>query len=958
MLFIASGGELSCTVSENLVFTDSIIVNGSFSSSAAGTRSFAKGLIVNGSFDAGTGACTFASNNLVIGGVGLKEFGGNVTITGITVYNYDSVTIAGTLGGNGTFVNSTDTSYAGLNGNVTITTLTAPGVGNTVVYGRASSLTMPSTTAYHNLIISGAAGSAKTLSNNITVNGDLTIMSDGNLNVSTSNYSITLYGNFINDGVFAPRTATSNFTMAGTSQNISGAASTIPFNILTINSGSTTTLVQDISLVNTLNVNSGGVLDLDTYSANRTAGGGTITVAGSLLLKATSGGQTGSNFPLNFTTVTLTGGTVNYNANGGGQTVYATTYNNLTLGNSSGSHTLAGNTTISGALTFSGGKLALGSNTLALNSTLSGMTSTSCFSANASSSLSIGGTGALGTNVYFDQTTPGTTNRLTNFTYDRTSQTITLGDTVEITGMVTPTAGLLATSDKLKLISNATGDAGILEGSGSYISGAVTVQRYIPSSGRRWRFLSSPSVGATLADWQTDIYITGSGGATNGFDATVSNQAGVYSYNEAATGDLNQGWTEAGNITDALTPGKGFRIFVRGDRSPGRLDGSISTQNAVTLKIVKSVTSGDVNMLPTYTSTGVLANDGWNLMGNPYPCAIDWNAFHDAGRTGSSPNYSGTDYQKLDAVVYVIDPGGASTAYTSYNAFSGAVVGDLAGGIIPSGAAFWVKAAAASPAMTMKEMYKTSTAAGSVFKSVPENVQFSVKVLKDGLIGDETVVKYVEETTEGLDAYDIAKMYGMDINISSIGNDGSFLAANYKPFNGESDTIVLSLGFSESGHYELLFNEPQNMGIMSNLTVYLWDVYNNTFTDLRRTHTYPFDVDINTRATLGSERFKIIVGALATGLEEKNADGNSGKFSLYPSISSGPLTILATTQTSVDNLSIETVDPSGKTISVIKNPEWNGHQFTMNLSAYQPGLYLIRIVDGNRVVQTLKSIRQ
>jgi hypothetical protein len=69
-------------------------------------------------------------------------------------------------------------------------------------------------------------------------------------------------------------------------------------------------------------------------------------VAGTLILGGISGGQTGSNFPTNFSTLTMTGGTVNYNRTAGGQTIYSNpSYNILTMGNTSGTQTAGGNIT-------------------------------------------------------------------------------------------------------------------------------------------------------------------------------------------------------------------------------------------------------------------------------------------------------------------------------------------------------------------------------------------------------------------------------------------------------------------------------------------------------------------------------------------------------------------------------------------------------------------------------------
>jgi hypothetical protein len=89
--------------------------------------------------------------------------------------------------------------------------------------------------------------------------------------------------------------------------------------------------------------------------------------------------------------------------------------NNLTINNSAGV-TMSVSKEVNGALTLTSGKLAIGANnTLLIDGTISGVTATNSITGSSTSNLTIGGTGALGS-LFFDQTTPGTTNLLNNFT--------------------------------------------------------------------------------------------------------------------------------------------------------------------------------------------------------------------------------------------------------------------------------------------------------------------------------------------------------------------------------------------------------------------------------------------------------------------------------------------------------------------------------------------------------------
>jgi len=173
------------------------------------------------------------------------------------------------------------------------------------------------------------------------VNGDIVFSGAGTLNV----------GGSLSGGTFTASSGTVNYN--GTNQTVG----TYTYNNLTLSGSGAKTLAANVSINGNLTISSGVTFDLATYTANRTAaGGGTLTVAGTMKLGGGTGGQSGSNFPTNFQTTTLTGGTVNYNRSWGQQAVYAgVTYNNLTLENTSNAQTVSNNLTVNGTLTTTAG---------------------------------------------------------------------------------------------------------------------------------------------------------------------------------------------------------------------------------------------------------------------------------------------------------------------------------------------------------------------------------------------------------------------------------------------------------------------------------------------------------------------------------------------------------------------------------------------------------------------------
>jgi hypothetical protein len=402
------------------------------------------------SFATNTAANT-AGNAIAVNSGGA---GGGVTVNGTGNNINDNVDILG----NGTWTNSTGSA-------VTFSTLTleaCPGCPTPLGIYTANNST---TTVNVDLNMVGGTFNGNTGTLNIT--RDLNLTGAGAIfNQSTGTTTITrnytqsagtftgssgtvnLAGNFAySGGTFTANTSTFNFNGSG-AQSIGSSA--VTFNNLTVNKtgGSTLTLNSNVGVASNLNIQA-GTFDLQGFTANRTASGGTLTVANGTTLKI---GGTNS-LPSNYATHS-TGATSTIEYSGTNQSIAvlntAQSYGNLVT-SGSGTKTVAGAITVATSLIIgSGTVLAGGANTINIQGTWTNNAGTSGFTSSGAGTVNFNGSGAqalngatnfnnltinnaagvtLGNNV-----TVNNTLTLTNSPLNIAANTLTLNNTVSFTG--------------------------------------------------------------------------------------------------------------------------------------------------------------------------------------------------------------------------------------------------------------------------------------------------------------------------------------------------------------------------------------------------------------------------------------------------------------------------------------------------------------------------------------------
>jgi len=395
-----------------------------------------------------------------------------------------------------------------------------------------------------------------------------------------------------------------------------------------------------------------------------------------------------------------------------------------------------------------------------------------------------------------------------------------------------------------KLIS--LGDSPTLDGAinilptGAQITGNVTVQRFMtkegPNNNRIYRYISSPVQNASVADIQSEIPVTGPFTGSSICSGCATSQS-MFSYNESViTGDLNAGYINfpSSSNTETLAPGKGYSLFVRANILSSTLWDVRAPINA------GNVTA--ISLPVSFTSSGMLANDGWNLVGNPFPSTIDWNAA------------SGWTKTNLDGSIYVPDNGSASSLqYATWNGSTGTNGGSRN---IALGQGYWVKAiGGGTPSLQANENVKVAGTQTTFFRegSIDNLLRIT---MKQGGIRDETVIHFRDDATSGFDHQaDAWKLKNGTFNLSSIAASNEQLAINSWSALQCNTTIKLNVTDGSAGSYTLSFTNLDSFDAASGIQ--LIDLFLNQSIAVTNNLEYAFEITTDQRS-LGSERFQLL----------------------------------------------------------------------------------------------------
>lgn len=219
-------------------------------------------------------------------------------------------------------------------------------------------------------------------------------------------------------------------------------------------------------------------------------------------------------------------------------------------------------------------------------------------------------------------------------------------------------AGQFDSQGHVVFLSNASGTAMLGDlTSGGTITGDVTVQRYL-NKGNNWYMLGSPVTGATLADWNVELPMSGFTGSDEPAHPFVS----VYTFDDATrpingfgfnSSPNDSGYVKATNITNSIDVGKGQFVYFQKVK-PGK--------TAKTADLTGPLVSGSKSLSLKYACYETnLMNNGWNLISNPYASPVAWNQV-----TRNNIQNSGACYR--------LDSSGAYTPFVNGTVFSGEAV--------------------------------------------------------------------------------------------------------------------------------------------------------------------------------------------------------------------------------------------------------------------------------------------
>ncbi len=521
-----------------------------------------------------------------------------------------------------------------------------------------------------------------------------------------------------------------------------------------------------------------------------------------------------------------------------------------------------------------------------------------------------------------DGTTTAVCNNLT--IASNASVTVATDGQMTVSGTITNNAG----ASGLVIKSDTNGEGSLVANN----TVEATIERFVV--GDQWHYMFP-----TLSTIPTSTYTT---------EGTYTNN-NFYSYNEPNEDYWNStttfgttGWTsEVATPNIPLEKGYLFNRYNMADKTFVQTGGNIDIADKIF----------DVDYtISTFTlpDNGVSESreyfDGWNLAGNPYTCAVDWDQVTLNGIESGVYYFDGTNYQ-----YYKQGDINGTTPWTSI----GIALNDGTQ-FIPSGQGFMVKVnntgSTHSTSFTIPASARVHNNQAYYKDDITIPDLLRLQVEKDGYT-DELVIRTIPvdiaEVTDEHDAkYDLYKMFAWDNTKPQIFSYNNDFTTNFaiNTFAEIDETRIIPLGLYLGKASEYTITNTENN--FKNVNIYFHDIELDKLTELSEGTTYSFYSEAGTF----KNRFELVFEKSGLGIENfRKTD-----VFIYPNPSGGIFWLTVGNQAKDYSVVIHNV--TGQV--VYKNEFINSGTKEIKLNNKSPGVYFIKVIFDNNYTVNKKIIIQ
>lgn len=473
-----------------------------------------------------------------------------------------------------------------------------------------------------------------------------------------------------------------------------------------------------------------------------------------------------------------------------------------------------------------------------------------------------------------------------------------------------------STADKFIVESNAN----LMQSSELTNTGDITVQRIANMAKMHYTYWSSPVA-------NQNVYSFSDGGLVGG---TPKNR--FYTYNES-----NDLFNSSGiNDSYSFRTGQGYAI-----RGKDSYNADFNSPAAYTFTFTGVPNNGT---LAYQYLKWTNAAHGYNLVGNPYPSNLDFDALYDRNST----LIYGTAYFWTNQQYIPTQQGGgySGSNYAIYNR-SGGVPATFQDGVDSPTPTQYVKVGQGFLVQTMNGSHNQplqftndmrSYSASSVFfnkKETQSKDRFWLNLKSPSNINNTILISYMDGATDGYERlYDADLLVvGSDAFYSTNGSSKLAIQGRKYPLN-TSDVVTLGAKFFETGNYTITIKNAEGL-FKEDQVVYLKDKKLNKLINLTADGTYTFAASKGTDET----RFEVIYQDVVSFDAANRSAGNVAVVKDESEV---------VVRDAINNITaIDVFDASGKLIQSLSGK--NSKEIRINTSGLTKGVYILKITSGKDI---------